>query len=47
MNINQQSEVEELFGRVNKGIYKDRKCKLEDTDMNKVRAYIVQSQRPA
>ena len=47
MNINQQSEVEDLFSRINKGIYKDNRCKLEDADMNKVRAYVVQSQRPA
>jgi hypothetical protein len=39
MNINQQSEVEGLFSRINKGIYRNNRIKLDDSDMNKVRAY--------
>jgi hypothetical protein len=41
MNINQQSEVEDLFKRVNKDIHKNNKFAMEDTDLNKVRAYVV------
>merc|ERR1711957_520900 len=46
MNINQQSEVEDLFKRINKNIQKNNKCSLANEDMNKVRAFVVQSQRP-
>jgi hypothetical protein len=46
MNINQQSEVEDLFKRINKNILRNRNCSLPDEDMNKVRAFVVQSQRP-
>ena len=38
--------MEDLFKRVNKDIHKNNKFALEDTDLNKVRAYVVQSQRP-
>jgi hypothetical protein len=46
MNINQQSEVEDLFKRINKNIRRDHKCSMHDEDMNKVRAFVVKSQRP-
>ena len=46
MNINQQSEIEELFRRINKNISKNQKSKINDDDLNKVRAFVVQSQRP-
>ena len=47
MNINQQSEVEDLFKRVNKDIHKNNKFAMEDTDLNKVRAYVVFCLEPA
>ncbi len=46
MNINQQSEIEELFKRISKTQAKNNKTKVSDDDINKVRAYVVQSQRP-
>lgn len=46
MNINSQSEIEELFKRVNKNLQRNPKSKITDEDLNKVRAYVVQSQRP-
>lgn len=46
MNINQQSEIEELFRRINKNISKNQKSKISDEDLNRVRAFVVQSQRP-
>lgn len=46
MNINQQSEIEELFRRISKSMAKNSKQKISDEDLNKVRAYVVQSQRP-
>jgi len=46
MNINQQSEIEELFRRINKSMAKNSKTKVSDEDLNKVRAFVVQSQRP-
>ncbi len=46
MNINQQSEIEELFKRISKTMAKNTKQKISDEDLNKVRAYVVQSQRP-
>ena len=46
MNINQQSEIEELFKRISKTMAKNNKQKISDEDLNKVRAYVVQSQRP-
>ena len=38
--------MEDLFKRINKNIRKNHKCNMEDSDMNKVRAFVVQSQRP-
>jgi hypothetical protein len=46
MNINQQSEIEELFRRISKTQAKNSKQKVSDEDLNKVRAFVVQSQRP-
>lgn len=46
MNINQQAEIEELFRRINKSIQKNNKSKISDEDLNKVRAYVVQSKTP-
>ena len=46
MNINQQSEIDELFRRINKNISKNQKSKINDEDLNRVRAFVVQSQRP-
>lgn len=43
MNINQQAEIEDLFRRINKSISKNQKVKVGDEDLNKVRAYVVQS----
>lgn len=45
MNINQQAEIEDLFRRINKTISKNQKTNVGDEDLNKVRAYIVQSKR--
>ena len=44
--MKEQSEVEDLFKRINKRIQQNGKCNLQDGDMNKVRAHVIQSQRP-
>ena len=46
MNINQQAEIEDLFRRIQKAQAKNSKQKVSDEDLNKVRAFVVQSQRP-
>jgi hypothetical protein len=46
MNINQQSEIESLFAFIKEKTNKPQSKKLTDEDLNKVRAFIVQSQRP-
>ena len=46
MNTNQQAEIEELFRRINKSIQKNSKQKISEDDLNKVRAYVVQSKYP-
>ena len=43
MNVNQQAEIEELFNRINKSLQKNSKQKISEDDLNKVRAYVVQS----
>ena len=43
MNINQQSKVEDLFKKINKDIQKDQKSKISDEDLNRVRAFVVES----
>ena len=46
MNIKHQAEIEQLFNRVNKNVQRNDRAKISDDDLNKVRAYVVQSQRP-
>lgn len=46
MNINQQSEIDELFNRINKNISKNPQSKISDEDLTRVRAFVVHSQRP-
>ena len=46
MNVNQQNEIEELFKRINKNYQKNPRSKVDDMDLEKVRAFVVQSQRP-
>lgn len=46
MNINQQSEIDELFNRINKNMSKNPQAKIADEDLTRVRAFVVQSQRP-
>ena len=46
MNINQQSEIEELFRRINKNLSKNPRSTISDEDLTRVRAFVVQSQRP-
>ena len=46
MNINQQSEIEELFLRINKNLSKNPQSKISDEDLTRVRSFVVQSQRP-
>lgn len=40
------SEIDDLFKRISKTMAKNTKQKISDEDLNKVRAYVVQSQRP-
>ena len=46
MNVNQQNEIEELFKRINKNYQKNPRSKVDDLDLEKVRAFVVQSCRP-
>ena len=46
MSLGQQAGIEKLFNRINKNLRKNPKEKIADTDLNKLRAYIVKSQRP-
>ena len=46
MNMNQQTEIEDLFRRINKSMAKDSNAKITDEDLNKVRAFVIQSKRP-
>jgi len=43
MNTNKQAEIEDLFNKVNKRYFKNDKYKINDDDLDKVRAYIVSS----
>lgn len=45
MNINHQAEIEALFKFIDEKM-KPASKKLTDDDLNKVRAFIVKSQRP-
>ena len=44
--MDKQAEIEALFNRVNKSISKSKMNKIGDDDLNKVRAFVVESQRP-
>jgi len=44
--MNTQPEIQDLFKRVNYQIRKNPASKINEEDLNKVRAYVVQSQRP-
>jgi len=41
MNINQQSEIDELFNRINKTMSKNPQAKISDEDLTRVRAFVV------
>ena len=43
MNVNQQSEIEDLFKRIGKSQAKNAKITISEDDLNKVRAFVVQS----
>lgn len=45
MNISKQAEVDQLFKKINKRIHESNRSPTED-ELNKVRAIVVQSQRP-
>lgn len=46
MNINQQVGIEKLFGKINKSLQKNTSETISDADLNKLRAYVIRSQRP-
>jgi len=46
MNINKQAEIEELFKKINKRTNTIANSKVTTEELNKIRAHIVQSQRP-
>lgn len=46
MNIGQQVGIEKLFSKINKSLQKNPKETISDTDLNKLRAYVIKSQRP-
>lgn len=46
MNLGQQAGIEKLFSKVNKKLMANPKEMISDNDLNKLRAYIVKSQRP-
>jgi len=46
MNIGQQVGIEKLFGKINKTLQKNPKETISDSDLNKLRAYVIKSQRP-
>ena len=46
MNINQQSEATKLFGRLNSRLNQHHRAEISEEELNRVRAYVVQSQRP-
>jgi hypothetical protein len=43
MNPNQETDIEELFKRINKSIQRNDRSRIVEDDLNKVRAYVVQS----
>lgn len=46
MNIGQQVDIEKLFSKVNKNLQKNTNETISDSDLNKLRAYVIKSQRP-
>lgn len=40
---NQQSDIDELFRKIERGMQKNSQSKISEDDLNKVRAYVVQS----
>ena len=43
MNPNQEADIEDLFKRINKSIQRNDKSRIVEEDLNRVRAYVVQS----
>ena len=43
MNPNQDADIEDLFKRINKSIQRNDKSRIVEEDLNRVRAYVVQS----
>ena len=41
MNINQQTEIDELFKRISKSMLKNSHSKISDEDLNKIRAFVI------
>ena len=41
MSIGQAADIEALFKRINKGYMKNNDANISESDMNKVRAYVV------
>lgn len=46
MNIGQQVGIEKLFSKINKTLQKNPNETISDADLNKLRAYVIKSQRP-
>ena len=46
MNIGQQVGIEKLFSKINKSLQKNTSETISDADLNKLRAYVIRSQRP-
>ena len=46
MNIGQQVGIEKLFSKINKSLQKNPNETISDSDLNKLRAYVIKSQRP-
>lgn len=44
--MNQQQEIQELFKKVNYQIRRNPHSKITEEELDKVRAYVVQSTRP-
>lgn len=46
MNIGQQVGIEKLFSKINKNLTKNPSETITESDLNKLRAYVIKSQRP-
>lgn len=46
MNIGQQVGIEKLFSKINKSLTKNPKETISENDLNKLRAFVIKSQRP-